>query len=89
MSAKDPLPEAKTPGAAPAPGYRTLTPGAPKPAAAAQPSPAKPAPKPEAAKPEPGKADPAKPDATPDEEKPHADPTRYGDWEVKGRCIDF
>jgi hypothetical protein len=19
----------------------------------------------------------------------HPDPTRYGDWEIKGRCIDF
>jgi hypothetical protein len=22
-------------------------------------------------------------------EEPHPDPTRFGDWEVKGRCIDF
>jgi hypothetical protein len=21
--------------------------------------------------------------------KPEADPTRYGDWEKNGRCIDF
>ncbi len=21
--------------------------------------------------------------------KPAPDPTRYGDWEIKGRCIDF
>ena len=21
--------------------------------------------------------------------KPAPDPTRYGDWEVRGRCIDF
>lgn len=21
--------------------------------------------------------------------KPHPDPTRYGDWEKNGRCIDF
>ncbi|MBQ4853959.1 DUF1674 domain-containing protein [Rhodanobacter sp. B2A1Ga4] len=23
------------------------------------------------------------------EEKPAPDPTRYGDWEKNGRCIDF
>ena len=45
-----------------------------------------PAPKPEA-----GKA-PAPPDrggenAEPEKKKP--DPTRYGDWEKNGRCIDF
>lgn len=22
-------------------------------------------------------------------EAPHPDPTRFGDWEKKGRCIDF
>jgi hypothetical protein len=22
-------------------------------------------------------------------DKPHPDPTRYGDWERNGRCIDF
>ena len=28
---------------------------------------------------------------TPDrrEESSHPDPTRYGDWERRGRCIDF
>lgn len=30
-------------------------------------------------------ADGAKPKA----DAPHPDPTRYGDWEKKGRCIDF
>ena len=24
-----------------------------------------------------------------DRKKPPKDPTRYGDWEVGGRCIDF
>jgi len=25
----------------------------------------------------------------PEKERPHPDPTRYGDWEKNGRCIDF
>lgn len=35
-------------------------------------------------------ADPKKPDETPEvggREGP--DPTRYGDWEINGRCVDF
>jgi hypothetical protein len=39
---------------------------------------------------------PAEPAAAPDTaakprqvERPHPDPTRYGDWEKNGRCIDF
>ena len=27
--------------------------------------------------------------ATQKGEAAHPDPTRYGDWEIKGRCIDF
>ena len=27
--------------------------------------------------------------ATEQATKPAPDPTRYGDWEIKGRCIDF
>lgn len=33
-----------------------------------------------------GSAEP-QPDAAPAAPKP--DPTRYGDWEIGGRCIDF
>lgn len=76
-------PETASAESAAAGGYRTLTPAgtsAPKPA---QPAPAAAAP----AKPEPPKAPEAKPDAAKDEA--HPDPTRFGDWEVKGRCIDF
>jgi hypothetical protein len=90
MSAEKPL-ETKTsvPPAAGA-GYRTLTPGGAqpkKPAAAEQPASAPgktatAAPKPEPAKPESAASDAAK-------ESSHSDPTRFGDWEVKGRCIDF
>ena len=29
--------------------------------------------------------DPREPEAAP----PTPEPTRYGDWEVRGRCIDF
>jgi hypothetical protein len=40
---------------------------------------------------------PSKPDAQPPAENPPAeiggrkgpDPTRFGDWELRGRCIDF
>ncbi|WP_426663623.1 DUF1674 domain-containing protein [Rhodanobacter aciditrophus] len=37
---------------------------------------------------------PAEPAAVPGQgtgakEKPALDPTRYGDWEKNGRCIDF
>jgi hypothetical protein len=39
---------------------------------------------------------PAEPAVAPDTaakprpgERPHPDPTRYGDWEKNGRCIDF
>jgi hypothetical protein len=63
-----------------APAYRTLTPGtATKPASVAPKpaaAPAKPVPTPAV------KADQAK-------EPAHDDPTRFGDWEIKGRCIDF
>ena len=24
-----------------------------------------------------------------DSESAHPDPTRYGDWEINGRCVDF
>ncbi|HEX5306658.1 MAG TPA: DUF1674 domain-containing protein [Dyella sp.] len=36
---------------------------------------------------EPAPAIPASPVKT--EERPAPDPTRYGDWEKNGRCIDF
>jgi len=41
-----------------------------------------------------GPADPSKPDDEPTSPKeiggrPGPDPTRYGDWEKNGRCIDF
>lgn len=39
---------------------------------------------------------PARPEVAPDagvkqprDERPRPDPTRYGDWEKNGRCIDF
>ena len=60
-----------------APAYRTLIPGSS--------APAKPAAKPAAVKPEPAKAE--TPKESKDESRP--DPTRFGDWEIKGRCIDF
>ena len=41
--------------------------------------------KPAAAKPAPAKSE--TPTDSKDENRP--DPTRFGDWEVKGRCIDF
>ena len=34
----------------------------------------------------PARSDPAAPQK---KENVHPDPTRYGDWERKGRCIDF
>jgi hypothetical protein len=68
-------------------GYRTLVPGN------RAPVPSKPQPKPAgtpAATTKPAAPPTANPTAqTPSEEKPHDDPTRFGDWEVKGRCIDF
>jgi hypothetical protein len=35
----------------------------------------------------PGPQPPTDGDAKPDKKRP--DPTRYGDWEKNGRCIDF
>lgn len=64
------------------PAYRTLTPpAAPKP-------PAKPAVTKPPSAPSPGLSKPAQPSKKPSEEA-RPDPTRFGDWEVKGRCIDF
>ena len=34
-------------------------------------------------------AAPADPAKAPVPERPALDPTRYGDWEKNGRCIDF
>jgi len=45
-----------------------------------------PAPKPEAGK-APAPQDQGGANAAPEKKKP--DPTRYGDWEKNGRCIDF
>lgn len=59
--------------------YRTL-----KPVADAAPKPA-PAAKQPVASAKPGTG--PKPEAA--KETTHPDPTRFGDWEVKGRCIDF
>ena len=46
--------------------------------------------------PDPGKAGETATDTTPTKQPPPAgedptkpDPTRFGDWEIKGRCIDF
>lgn len=51
--------------------------------------PAKPAPKPAAA-PEPRREPPAeKPAPAEIGGRAGPDPTRYGDWEKNGRCIDF
>jgi len=61
--------------------YRTLVPAGSAPAAIA-PSPVA---KPAAAKSVPAKSE--TPKDSKDENRP--DPTRFGDWEVKGRCIDF
>ncbi|HEY3809439.1 MAG TPA: DUF1674 domain-containing protein [Steroidobacteraceae bacterium] len=36
----------------------------------------------------PASADPPLP-ADAAQDAAHPDPTRYGDWEVRGRCIDF
>ena len=68
------------------PAYRTLIPAGSAPAPSA---PVKPAAKPVAVKPEPAKtsATPETPKDSKDENRP--DPTRFGDWEIKGRCIDF
>ncbi len=39
---------------------------------------------------QPVKSEAAKPAApAPESTVPETDPTRYGDWEKKGRCIDF
>jgi hypothetical protein len=70
-----------------APAYRTLIPtgSAPTPSV-----PVKPAAKPVTVKPEVVKSESGKPEAlndSKDESRP--DPTRFGDWEIKGRCIDF
>jgi hypothetical protein len=68
-------------------GYRTLVPGNRVPVPSK--SEPKPAGTPEAAT-RPAAQSTVKPPAQPTgEEKPHDDPTRFGDWEVKGRCIDF
>lgn len=82
MSAEKPS-DAQNPPAPPSggPGYRTLTP-------AATPAAARAAPKPQAA----GAGAAAKtPSIAPDapKEESHPDRTRFGDWELKGRCIDF
>jgi hypothetical protein len=82
MSADKPS-EAKTPTSRPGSGYRTLMPAGAKPGSEAPP------PRP-AAKPDPSdsaKASPSLSRSTKDASPP--DPTRFGDWEVKGRCIDF
>ena len=34
-------------------------------------------------------AQPPKPDDQNEAQPPKPDPTRYGDWEKNGRCIDF
>ncbi|MBA2078599.1 MAG: DUF1674 domain-containing protein [Rhodanobacter sp.] len=34
-------------------------------------------------------AEPARPAGERAAERPAPDPTRYGDWEKNGRCIDF
>lgn len=85
MSAEEPS-DAKTPPAPPsdASGYRTLTPPGTPPSkpAAARAAPKSPPPDAGAEK-----IPPAKPDTAKKESQP--DPTRFGDWEVKGRCIDF
>jgi hypothetical protein len=60
------------------PSYRTLKP------VGSQPVPAPGANKPPSANAKP------RPKAEPEaKETAHPDPTRFGDWEVKGRCIDF
>ncbi|HTI86843.1 MAG TPA: DUF1674 domain-containing protein [Alphaproteobacteria bacterium] len=77
-------------------GYRTLIPGnrVPVPAKAEPKPAAKPTTPAAGATPAVPAKPPAQPTAKPPtqtsgEEKPHDDPTRFGDWEVKGRCIDF
>jgi hypothetical protein len=85
MSAEKPS-DAETPPAPPSgAGYRTLTPaGMPASKPAVDRAAPKPAAADKAAAPTPP---PAKPEAS--KEEPRPDPTRFGDWEVKGRCIDF
>jgi hypothetical protein len=55
------------------------------PARARPPQPPAPPAKSDAAKP----AAPAPEPTAPEPTVPETDPTRYGDWEKKGRCIDF
>jgi hypothetical protein len=55
------------------------------PARARPPQPPAPPAKSDAAKP----AAPAPEPTAPETTVPETDPTRYGDWEKKGRCIDF
>jgi hypothetical protein len=98
MSADKPL-ETNTSVPPSGAGYRTLIPGGDsrsKPAGTA----AERAPTPNKASQTPSKPEPAtsgsaaseaaaKATPQPTKEDPHPDPTRFGDWEVKGRCIDF
>lgn len=67
------------------PNYRTLTPEGPRPPLAPKPA-AKPA---AAAKPLPAAAAEKPADSADSKDEARPDPTRFGDWEVKGRCIDF
>jgi hypothetical protein len=63
------------------PVYRTLTPSG-----GAKPQPvAKPAATSAKAQPQPVPA----PKSAETKEEAHSEPTRFGDWEIKGRCIDF
>jgi len=82
MSAHDPPEKDRSDRKAP-PAYRQLRPRDSRPGAPQG------KPQPEAAQPAKPAASsvPAKPAASP--EASHADPTRFGDWEIKGRCIDF
>jgi len=82
MSADKPS-EAKTPTNSAGSDYRTLKPAGAKPRSEAT------LPR-STAKPDPAasaKAPPTTSEAAKDAS--HPDPTRFGDWEVKGRCIDF
>lgn len=54
------------------------------------PAPVPPAPRPAAAAPKPDTGKPGTDKPVPEIGGPAGpDPTRYGDWESKGRCIDF
>lgn len=79
----DKPPEAKTPTRGAGAGYRTLIPAGGKPRSKGTPPPPAAKPVPSA----PAKVPPATSEAAKDAS--HPDPTRFGDWEVKGRCIDF